>query len=158
MKKVTIILVLVFSMFMFSNSVLAKEGIEGNTSSLVLIEDSNVKDVFKICDKSSKTLGAFKLGGIFITLAKIIVPVIIIVMGMLDVSKAVSEGKDDSIKKSFINFLKRAIAAILVFFIPSIILAIFTFVDGFDNVNSAYKNCIDCLLKPSECQGTLTAS
>ena len=121
-------------------------------------KDPNLtSDFLSICDasKSPKTLGAFKLGGIFITLAKIIAPVILIVMGMIDISKAVPAGKDDAIKKSFNDFLKRTIAAVLIFFTPSIILAIFTFVDGFDNVESAFSPCMDCLLKPSECQGSI---
>ena len=114
-------------------------------------------DFLEICDasKSPKTLGAFKLGGIFITLAKIIAPVILIVMGMIDISKSVVSSKSDDVKKSMITFLKRTIAAVLIFFTPSIVLALFTFVDGFDDVESAFKPCMDCLIKPSECQGSL---
>jgi len=154
-KKIILISTFIVSLFIFNSNVFA---LEKNIDSTIVIGAAEVQDVFKICDASSKTLGAFKLGGIFITLAKIIAPIILIIMGMIDVSKAVTIGKDDAIKKSFSSFLKRVVAAVLLFFTPSIVLALFTFVDGFDGVNNAFKPCMDCLLKPSECQGDFSVS
>ena len=66
-------------------------------------------------------------------------------------SKAVIEGKEDSIKKQGISFLRRAIACVLIFLAPSIILAIFRGIDGWDGVESEYDTCMKCILGSSEC-------
>lgn len=63
----------------------------------------------------------FTILGFGVTAIKIAIPIILILWGMLDMGKAVTSGKDDEIKKQLVTFLKRAIAAILVFFIPSIV-------------------------------------
>ena len=63
----------------------------------------------------------FSILGIGVTAIKIAIPIILIIWGMLDMGKAVTSGKDDEIKKQLVTFLRRAIAAILVFFIPSIV-------------------------------------
>ena len=70
------------------------------------------------CDN---TKGLFSLLGIFITAIKIFVPIALIVFGMLDLGKAVTSGNDDEIKKQLKSFLMRAIAGVLVFFIPTIV-------------------------------------
>ena len=63
----------------------------------------------------------FGLLGIVVTAIKVAIPIILIVFGMLDMGKAVTSGKDDEIKKQLMAFIRRAIAAVLVFFIPSIV-------------------------------------
>ncbi len=110
-------------------------------------------DTFEICDpaKSPQTVAAFKLIGIVISIIKIVAPIIIIVAGMLDVSRAVFDNKDDNIKKQLINFLKRSIACLLIFFAPSIILDLFHFIDGWDEISSGYDTCIVCILGDGEC-------
>ena len=52
---------------------------------------------------------------------KYIVPVIVIVLGILDFIKALSSDNDDAMKKAQGKFMKRLIAAALVFIIPLII-------------------------------------
>ena len=56
-----------------------------------------------------------------LTVIQIAVPVLLIIMGSLDLMKAVMAGKEDEIKKAQNTFVKRAIAAIIVFFIPLIV-------------------------------------
>ena len=67
------------------------------------------------------TAGLWGLLGIAVTAIKVVIPIILIVLGMLDMGKAVTSGKDDEIKKQLKVFLFRAVAAVLVFFIPSIV-------------------------------------
>ena len=57
---------------------------------------------------------------------KIIIPILLIVWGMLDLGKAVVAAKDDEIKKSLKSFAMRAMAAVVIFFIPSIVGLIMT--------------------------------
>ena len=113
----------------------------------------NVSDALQICDENEnpKIVAAFRLVGIFVTIIKIVAPIIIIIMGMFEMSKAVLEGKEDSIKKQALSFLRRAIACILIFFVPTIILGVFDFIDGWDNVKGSFNTCMKCLLGDSSC-------
>ena len=56
-----------------------------------------------------------------VNLIKIGVPIILIIMGMLDLGKAVMAQKEDEIKKGQQTFIKRLIAAAVVFFIIFIV-------------------------------------
>lgn len=58
------------------------------------------------------------------TILKIIqwvVPVILIVLGTFDLVKAVMAGKEDDIKKNQKVLIKRVIAAVIVFLVPTIV-------------------------------------
>lgn len=55
------------------------------------------------------------------TLIKVGVPLLLIIMGMLDLGKAVISQKEDEIKKQQGIFVKRLIAAALVFFVFAIV-------------------------------------
>lgn len=59
--------------------------------------------------------------GYVVTIFKIAIPLLLIVFGMLDVGKAVVASKPDEVTKSLKAFAMRCIAAILIFFIPSIV-------------------------------------
>ena len=50
-----------------------------------------------------------------------IVPIILIVLGTIDLVKAVIAGKEDDIKKNQQVLIKRVIAAIIVFLVPLIV-------------------------------------
>lgn len=65
--------------------------------------------------------GLLTLIGYVITAFKIVIPMLLIVFGMMDVGKAVVGSKDDEIKKSLKSFAMRAMAAVVIFFIPSIV-------------------------------------
>jgi len=52
---------------------------------------------------------------------RIIVPIIIILLGTIDLSKAVIAGKEDNMKKAQIDFAKRVIIGVLIFFVPIIV-------------------------------------
>ena len=115
--------------------------------------DTSGEDVFQICDPNTnpQLLASFKLIGIFVSIVKIIVPVILIIMGSIDMTKAVISNEGDAILKSAILFGKRALASVLVFMAPSVILGIFHMVDGMDNFDSKYKTCLNCILGDSSC-------
>ena len=85
----------------------------------------------------ANTAGIWGLLGIAVTAIKVAIPIILIVLGMLDMGKAVTSGKDDEIKKQLKIFLFRAIAAVLVFFVPSIVGLIM------QTVNTSTNNSLD---------------
>ena len=56
-----------------------------------------------------------------VTIIQIAVPIMLIIWGMLDFGKAVAAGKDDEIKNAQGLFIKRLIAAIVVFLVVVIV-------------------------------------
>lgn len=80
---------------------------------------------------------------LIVTIIKIVVPVLLIVMGMLDLGKAVMAQKEDEIKKAQGTFVKRLIAAALVFFVVMIVQTIFNLVA---KKETKVWNCVSCLI------------
>ena len=73
---------------------------------------------------------------------QIVVPIIVVILGMIDLVKAVIAGKEDEIKKHQMTFIKRLIAAALVFFVFVIVKLVVSLVADTGNVMS----CADCFL------------
>lgn len=78
-----------------------------------------------------------------VLLIKIAVPILLIIFGMLDLGKAVVASKEDEIKKGQQLFIKRAITAVVVFFVIQIVQIIVRFVSGNDGTVS---NCFNCFI------------
>lgn len=84
---------------------------------------------------------------------KIVIPIVIIVFGMIDLGKAVVASKDDEIKKSVKSLVMRAIAGIIIFFIPTIVGAIFSLVGEFrddEEYKAEYDICSECITHPGD--------
>lgn len=79
---------------------------------------------------------------------KIVIPIVIIVFGMIDLGKAVVASKDDEIKKSVKSLVMRAIAGIIIFFIPTLVAAIFSLVGEFNDNRAEYDKCAICISDP----------
>ena len=80
---------------------------------------------------------------IVILVIQIVVPVVLVVFGMLDLIKAVIAGKEDEIKKNQMTFVKRLIAAAIVFFVFVIVKLLVSFVAD-DSKNM--MNCVNCFI------------
>lgn len=80
-----------------------------------------------------------------VSLIQIVVPILLIIWGMLDLGKAVMAQKEDEIKKGQQTFIKRIIAAAIVFFVVVIVKLVVGLVAGADGTGIA--NCIDAILK-----------
>ncbi len=87
------------------------------------------------------------LGWIFFIL-KILIPIILIVFGSIDFAKAVLSSKDDEIKKSAKSLVMRAIAGIIIFFIPTILGFIISIFDKTNAYNGTFGDCTKCMLNP----------
>jgi len=76
---------------------------------------------------------------------QIVVPLLLIIWGMLDLGKAVVAQKEDEIKKGQQMLMKRAIAAVLVFFVVTIATIVIKFVaDDSDTVVGCLDSIISC--------------
>ena len=85
-----------------------------------------------------------------IDIIKIVVPILLVVFGMLDLGKAVMAQKEDEIKKGQQTFVKRLIAAVIVFlviFIAEIVIGLVAPRDSNENV----WGCFNCLVH-EECE------
>jgi len=81
-----------------------------------------------------------------INIIKIAVPVLLIIFGMLDLGKAVMAQKEDEIKKGQQTFIKRLVAAVIVFLVAIIVQLVVGIVAPDDNENANMWNCFDCLI------------
>ena len=80
-------------------------------------------------------------------LIQIFVPIVLVVLGMLDLAKAVMAQKEDEIKKGQQTLIKRLVAAAIVFFIFSIVKMVATYLSD----NSSVGSCMNCFIK-GDCQ------
>lgn len=90
-----------------------------------------------------------------VTVIKIAVPILLIFFGMLDLGKAVMAQKEDEIKKGQQVFIKRLIAAAIVFFVVFIVQIVVGLLAPSKNANDANANiwnCVKCFIDgPSHC-------
>lgn len=92
---------------------------------------------------------------------KIVIPLLLIIFGMIDLGKAVIGSDEKDIKKATTSIIRRLIAAIVIFLIPTIVGAVFNLVDDFsDNIKTDYNICKDCLVSPygTKCESHVKAS
>ena len=78
---------------------------------------------------------------LIIQLIWIIVPILLVVFGLMDLAKAVMAQKEDEIKKGQQTLIKRAIAAIIVFFVIPLVQLVINFVSGDDDTVMSCFNC-----------------
>jgi len=71
---------------------------------------------------------------------------------MIDLGKAVVASKDDEIKKAVKSLAMRAVAGIVIFFIPTLVATVFKLVDGFQKIEGEYKVCATCISSPGDCE------
>lgn len=93
------------------------------------------------------TWPVWQLLGLFILILKIVLPLIIIIWGIVLLVKAVISSDEKAISKAIISLLKRFVAGIVVFFIPTIVNVIFNYVVGVTD-SETNKNCMNCLTSP----------
>lgn len=105
---------------------------------------------FLACTSSDVACGSFCIPSRIVTLVhsaivliQIVVPVLLIIFGMLDLGKAVIASKEDEIKKGQKTFISRLIAAIIVFFVITVVRLVLNLaVDTSDSADNT--NIINC--------------
>lgn len=75
---------------------------------------------------------------------QVLVPIAIVLLGSIDLVKAVAGQKDDEIQKGYKVLIKRLVAAVIVFFVLAIVKLLISIVS--DN-SSGIIDCVDCFLK-----------
>lgn len=95
----------------------------------------------------SQTAGVWKLIGEIIYIIRIGIPIIVVLLGTLDLGKAVIAGEDKKIKEAQKAFIRRLIYGVAIFFVFTIVKMVF----GLLNVDldkGDNKICWQCASKP----------
>ncbi len=118
-------------------------------------------DVYSVIEEEQKTTSVnyckglkstFTIIGHIVFIAKILIPILIIGLGMLDFFHAVIGSKDDEIKKSVKSLIFRCISGVVIFFLPAFIDLIFSWVNGWqENYENQYQECFQCIWNVNEC-------
>lgn len=88
------------------------------------------------CTGLSPIIGIIKA---ILGIIQILIPIGLIIMGTMDLGKAVIASKEDEIKKNQQVLIKRAIAAVLVFLVATLVTFLMGFV-GNDNWNTCWTS------------------
>lgn len=116
------------------------------------IYETEISDItLGLVCKSDNLKVPLKYIGWTLSIVKIIIPIIIITLGVLDFMKAVASQKAEELSKAVKTVLLRVIAGIVVFLVPAIINFLFTLVDDWTKYDTAYSECTKCLANPRNC-------
>lgn len=110
---------------------------------------------FSLGEFCANTKEILRFIGYILTLVKVAIPLLIIAFGIFDLGKAVTSGKDDETKKAAKTLMWRAIAGVFIFFIPSLILWLFSTINSYNAAygtgGSSFAVCQTCILEPWNC-------
>ena len=93
-----------------------------------------------------------KFIAILFNIAKILVPIILIVTGVISLTKAVMSDERD-FSKEITSLLIKLFVGLFVFLLPTILLAFIDLIDGSEDVRSDFTKCSECILDYSRCHG-----
>ena len=98
-------------------------------------------------DFCSNTASIWGVVGWVVFVLKIVIPLLLIIFGMLDLGKAVIASDDKAISKAVSTLIQRFIAAVVVFFVPTIVVGLFNALTGFNASSTGpYGQCVNCVL------------
>ena len=108
--------------------------------------------LLNICE--GDMLNVWELVGKILFVFKIVIPLLLIIFGMIDLGKAVISSDEKQISKSTQTIIKRLIAAVVIFFIPTIVGVVFNLIGNFkEEMKDDYDRCAECITSPySKCQ------
>ena len=89
-----------------------------------------------------------ELTSMAVTIIQVAVPVILVILGSIDLFKGITAGKEDEMKKGQQMFIKRLIAAALIFFVFIAVKLVISFVA--DKSTSDIMDCAECFIN-NEC-------
>ena len=91
--------------------------------------------------------------GVLLVIAKILVPIIIIAVGVISLVRAIIAGKEDETKKYIYSVIKRVLVGVVIFLLPGIIDFVFDTVSGVVGAqNSSVSTCEACILDVDNCK------
>ena len=114
------------------------------------MENAAATDLEIITNFCERSADVWQIVGYFLLVFKIVIPIIIIILGMIDLGKAVVSSDEKAIQKSAKTLLIRVLAGIAIFFVPTIVGVIFHLVGGFQSdVEQNWTVCRNCVVSPT---------
>lgn len=104
-----------------------------------------------ICEEDATTMKVVRFIGYLLVIVKILIPIGLIIIGVINFSKAMLSGNDDSIKKNAYSFALKIVFAIVIFILPTVINFIVGLIDGATDGTEDYENCRNCIFDPKNC-------
>lgn len=89
-----------------------------------------------------------KFFGYLLTIAKFVVPFIVIGFAVFDLYKSIIDKDEKALKTKIRMIMFRIIAGVTVFFIPDLVWVGFKYIDKSNITDSEYQTCAECILKP----------
>ena len=134
-KKIFMLIAIAFLMF-YAPSVLAVNitGCEANLPGIVI--DAKIPNTVHT----------------IIVVIKIAVPILLVVLGMIDLFKGITAQKEDEMKKAQGIFVKRLISAAIVFFVVAIVQVLVSFVAGDEGIMTCANCFINGVKKDGSCK------
>lgn len=108
----------------------------------------------KLAGFCSESAEIWRFAGRVVFILKILIPAILVIIGIIALGKAVISDDDKEIKTAVNKLIKKFIVAVVIFFVPTLIRALFAIVDGFGDGGNDYITCINCIANPSGCPVT----
>lgn len=104
--------------------------------------------------------GTIRIGGILLFIVKVMLPIVIMIKATMSFISVVTSGKPDDLKKKFNKLMVSLVAAIIIFFLPTIVYTCFDFIADYnDNITEDSKVCSACIFEPfsSKCSSHINA-
>ena len=150
-KKILCILLVVFSFFICSTNTNAAVGLGHKTKS-----SNDTEQVLEKPCEQDELIQVLKIAGFVLLVAKLIVPLLIIGFGTFDLFKAITDKDEKSLSKQVKILLVRVVIGLIVFFLPSLVNAIFNGTGMNDEIEkNGYKACYNALLYPTKSKSEL---
>ena len=99
----------------------------------------------------SDSASIWYLLGTVINIVKIVIPIIIILLAMLDLGKAVMAGKEDEIKSAQKLLVKRLVYGVIIFFVVTIVQTVFNLIGRNITGEGDARICWTCVTNPGSC-------
>lgn len=115
--------------------------------------NENKKDDFE--HNCADFAGAIRIVGVLIFYVKIVLPLVIIAKSSIDIGKVVMSGNSGDFPKQAKKMGISLVSAIIIFFLPTLINTVFSFINGFEeNRSTDAEVCAACLFEPfdSSCE------
>ncbi len=128
----------------------------GNFNPQKVCENGNCDISLETFCTTNTVARTFKFLGLLIYIAKILVPGILVVVGMINLFKVIASGKEEDAKKMAKGMFIKIIIGIGIFLIPGIVDTVYSVARDVisDSDSAAFDNCEACLLTPnsSDCK------
>ena len=113
------------------------------------IDDLPINDV-EICKSDSKSLKIFQVIGYLILIAKIIAPIILIILGSITFGKAALSNDDKAMMDAAVMFGKKVLIGLIIFFVPTILDFGLSLISGVSDTMQKFEPCTACILSPND--------